>query len=436
MRYLSLFPPLPWKTTLAATAALAIGSLTTYSVFSLRSQPQPAVPAAMEAKTVAAIAAIGYLEPAGEVIALSAPAFLEGARIEQLLVKRGDRVQTGQVVAILDSRDRLQAALSQAQSDLQVARSRLVQVQAGAKVGDIDAQAARLLQTQAELEGQIATQRATIASLEAQLQGERSAQAATIKRIEAELRNAETECGRYNSLYRDGAVSASQRDSICLAAETARERLAEAKANLARIVTTREQQIAEANANLNRTIATVEREIVEAQASLEAVAEVRPVDVQVAQAELVAAQAAVERAQAELDLAYVRSPIDGRVLEVHTRPGELVNNDGVVELGHTDQMYVTAEVYETDIQRVRPGQRATITSDGIIEDLQGTVTEVGLRVGTQDVLGTDPVADADARVVEVKIRLDPEDSQQVAGLTNFQVDVVIDPSESQAHTLQ
>lgn len=41
-------------------------------------------------------------------------------------------------------------------------------------------------------------------------------------------------------------------------------------------------------------------------------------------------------------------------------------------------------------------------------------------------LDTDPVADVDARVVEVKIRLHPEDSQKVANLTNLQVNVVIE----------
>ncbi|MEO1397193.1 MAG: HlyD family secretion protein, partial [Cyanobacteria bacterium J06634_5] len=43
----------------------------------------------------------------------------------------------------------------------------------------------------------------------------------------------------------------------------------------------------------------------------------------------------------------------------------------------------------------------------------------------RDVLGTDPLADTDGRVVEVKIRLDPDDSQAIAGLTNIQVDVTI-----------
>jgi ABC exporter DevB family membrane fusion protein len=165
---------------------------------------------------------------------------------------------------------------------------------------------------------------------------------------------------------------------------------------------------------------------------LNAVAEVRPVDVQIAQAEVQEAQATIKRAQAELDLAYVRSPKEGQILKIHTWPGELVDREGIVELGQTDQMYVTAEVYETDISKVRLGQKATIKSNGILGDLQGTVDEIGLKIGQKDVLGTDPVADADARVVEVKIRLNANDSQKIANFTNLQVNVIINTSNSQA----
>ncbi|MEQ8963982.1 MAG: HlyD family efflux transporter periplasmic adaptor subunit, partial [Coleofasciculus sp. C2-GNP5-27] len=265
----------------------------------------------------------------------------------------------------------------------------------------------------------------TVASLEAQLQGEKSAQAATIERIEAEWQNARTECGRYQWLYESGAVSASQRDSVCLHEKTTRERLEEARSTLTRIVTSRQEQINEATANLNRIVATEQKQIEEAQATLDAIAEVRPVDVQVARAELATAQAAVQQAQANLDLAYVRSPREGQILKIHTLPGEVVSNQGIADIGNTDQMYVSAEVYETDISQVRIGQQATITAEGVIGDLQGTVEEIGLQIATKDVLGTDPVADADARVVEVKIRLTPEDSQRVAGLTNLQVNAVI-----------
>jgi HlyD family secretion protein len=136
-------------------------------------------------------------------------------------------------------------------------------------------------------------------------------------------------------------------------------------------------------------------------------------------------QAQLQRAKAELDLAVVRSPIAGRVLEVHARQGERVGPEGIAELGQTDAMYAIAEVYETDVPRVRVGQRATVTSPALPQPVHGKVDRVGLKIGKKDVLSVDPAAKTDARVVEVRILLD--DPGQVAGLTNLEVDVAITP---------
>lgn len=69
-----------------------------------------------------------------------------------------------------------------------------------------------------------------------------------------------------------------------------------------------------------------------------------------AQAEIDSAIAAQRRAEAKLNLAYVRAPINSQVLKIHTRPGEVVSSNGIVELGQTDRMYTVAEIYETDIK--------------------------------------------------------------------------------------
>jgi HlyD family secretion protein len=98
---------------------------------------------------------------------------------------------------------------------------------------------------------------------------------------------------------------------------------------------------------------------------------------------------------------------------------------GIVEIGNTNQMYVVAEVYENDINRVKLGQNATITQLNLPGELKGKVDRIGLLVAKKDVLSTDPAADIDARVVEVKIRLDTESSQRVTGLTNSKVRVAI-----------
>ncbi|TMA94295.1 MAG: HlyD family efflux transporter periplasmic adaptor subunit, partial [Deltaproteobacteria bacterium] len=140
--------------------------------------------------------------------------------------------------------------------------------------------------------------------------------------------------------------------------------------------------------------------------------------VDVARAELLGAESALERDT-------VRAPVSGQVVAIHARRGERVGADGIAEIAQTDQMYAVAEVYETDIGRVRVGQRATVRSPALDPELTGTVERIGMKIGKLDLRDADPVARTDARVVEVRIKLD--DSARGARLSNLQVDVAIEP---------
>ncbi|PLZ81328.1 hypothetical protein CBP16_10195, partial [Fischerella thermalis WC217] len=64
------------------------------------------------------VTALGRLQPEGEVISLSAPLALDGDRLDKWLVKEGDRVTTGQILAILDSQKPLQDAVTQAKEQV------------------------------------------------------------------------------------------------------------------------------------------------------------------------------------------------------------------------------------------------------------------------------------------------------------------------------
>ncbi len=142
------------------------------------------------------------------------------------------------------------------------------------------------------------------------------------------------------------------------------------------------------------------------------------------QLKVAVAEAELRRARAERDLSRVSSPIDGQVLTVWAHQGERVGAEGIVELGRTNEMFAVAEVYETDIRKVRIGQRARVTSTALAEDLFGTVERMDLKVGKLDVVGDDPAAKTDARVVEVEIRLD--DSSAAEKLTNLQVEIELE----------
>src|SRR5439155_4695250 len=134
----------------------------------------------------------------------------------------------------------------------------------------------------------------------------------------------------------------------------------------------------------------------------------------VAESELNAALTSAERARAEVKLSVIRARVNGRVLKINAWPGEEVGQKGIMELAKTGQMYVVAEVYETDAARLRVGQRATITGDALTKKIQGTVEQIGSKIARNNTTHLDPIAVSDQRVVEVKVRL--EESQMVENL--------------------
>jgi HlyD family secretion protein len=427
---------LPFKPTttliiaLAAAAGLASLLVTVYSLSRSQSRQPTAspTPVAAQKKSAAAVSALGRLEPQGEVIKVAPPPSLGGAKVAKLLVREGDFVEAGQVIAILDNYDLRQKAVKLAEEDEKVARANLNIVKAGAKKGEIKAKQAEIARIQAELRGEIQRNQAKIARIAAELDGEKRTQTATIARIEAKLGNAEREFRRYQQLAKDGAISDSDLDTRRLSQQTAREELEEARARFNQTIATLSEELSETRADSDKTAATLKKQILEATADLERVAEVRGVDVAKSQAEVERAAASLEQTREEWDLTSVRAPFSGQILKIKTYPGENVaQSAGIVELGRTGQMLAVAEVYESDIGRVRVGQQATVTSENATfpGKLDGTVQQIGLQIGKKDVLESDPAADIDVRVIEVKILLDSESSKRVAGLTNAKVIVQI-----------
>ncbi|BBD57471.1 secretion protein HlyD [Nostoc sp. HK-01] len=459
-------PKIWWGIAVALPIVIAAGLLTTAKVEQLKklSLSVPVKPVANS------ISAVGRLEPRGEVIKLSAPAagLQSASRVKQLFVREGERVRKGQVIALLDNHETQLASVEEAKAKLLEARANLAQVRAGSP-RDIQAQQAVIARLEAQLRGERDAQQATITRIAAQLSAEKMAQQATVERLEAELRgqgdtlratltriqaeqrNAQVDAGRYDFLYGQGAISQQERDRRRLSAVTAKQQVVESQATLRQAVATLRQQVAEARANQVKTLTTLQQQLIEARvtrdqtiatlgrqldeerARLKRLIEVDPTNVQMAQAQVSNAIATVRQADAELRLSYVQAPTSGEILKIYTKSGEAISVNGIAEIGQTEQMMVIAEVPEDSIGRVRIGQSVSVSSDnGAFEgELKGTVAEIGRKVGKKDVLNTDPAADVDARVIEVKIALSPEDSNKVSGLTNAKVLVDINnPSGS------
>ncbi len=148
------------------------------------------------------------------------------------------------------------------------------------------------------------------------------------------------------------------------------------------------------------------------------------------QGELQEARAELEKVRTDLVNTELRAPIDGTVLRIQARVGERPDDDkGILELGASDRMEALVEIYESDIDRVRLGQSVTLTSEngGFSGTLSGRVSRISPQVRQREVLSTDPTADSDARIVEVRVRINPTDGQRVQALTGLKVIARLEP---------
>ena len=125
----------------------------------------------------------------------------------------------------------------------------------------------------------------------------------------------------------------------------------------------------------------------------------------------------------DLSNSQLRSPINGYILSINTRVGERSNSDGVLDIGASQNMEATIEVYESDIDRVFLNQRVELTSEngGFEDKLFGSVLRINPRVKQRKVLSTDPTGDADARVIEVLVKLNKDSIEKVKTFAGMKV---------------
>lgn len=367
---------------LAAIALLGTGAMRLISVVSAPDEPDPAT---IQAPQRVEVVALGRIEPQGEVLRIGGPT---GERIAELRVNRGSQVKAGDVLAVLESYDE-----QKAQRDLAASQY---------------AEALRRLEAETRLgQAQIQEAETRVSQAADPVEFEVAAQQARVRELEASLDLARQDLQRNQSLFQEGAISRQELDQQVTEVQELQEQLRNAQATLVQVERSRSADIRNARAQLQSQQANL---------SLSQI-----------QAEVDSSRQNLNLAEARLERTLIRAPREGRVLRIITDGGEAIAQDGgVLELGDTRQMYVVAEVYETDIGLVKAGQKAIITSrNGAFEGtLTGTVEELGWQIFKNDVLDDDPAANADARVIEARIRLD--DGRLVEGLTNLQVDVRID----------
>jgi HlyD family secretion protein len=134
------------------------------------------------------------------------------------------------------------------------------------------------------------------------------------------------------------------------------------------------------------------------------------------------------------------------VLKVFLRPGEFVSQMPIMQLGDLSKMVCVAEVYEADVKNLKIGQAAVIRSpafagkfaDGIDPEtkartggITGKIEQIGGVIGSPGLANRNPLAPADRSVVEVRIALDEAATEEASHLVGMQVTVEFEESATE-----
>jgi HlyD family secretion protein len=135
--------------------------------------------------------------------------------------------------------------------------------------------------------------------------------------------------------------------------------------------------------------------------------------------------AGVQQAENDLSHTTILSPIDGKVVQLNAREGEVVvtgtmNNLGsvIAVIADLSQILVEAEVGETEVVGIRTGQAASVHVDAVPDkEYKGHVSEIGSSAAIRQNAGTG------IRYFKVKVAIDDPDERLRPGMSS-QVSIV------------
>ncbi|HEY67065.1 MAG TPA: efflux RND transporter periplasmic adaptor subunit [Thermoflexia bacterium] len=356
-----------------------------------------------------AVSASGSIEPRERVNLV----FETPGRVAEVLVEVGDRVEAGDVLARLDTRQ-LELQVQQAEATLAAAKAQLAQLQAGPRSEEVAAAEANLNAAQAQVaaasanldqlkagadDAQIAAAEADLASALAQHKIAQDAHDATMKCVtitqpdgkEKEIcpgLGTPEEQARYNLHAAEKALEAAQArlDELLAGAD--------------------DDEIRAARANV--WAAAAQRDAMQAQLDL-LLAGPTAEQIAAAEAQVAQAQAALDMAKLSLEHATLRAPFDGVVAAVNVTVGEMASTGlPAITLLDTSAFHITVSVDEMDVGRLAEGQTAQVTLDALPDAvITGSVESIA------------PAATFEGGVVyyDVIISLEPTDAPIRADMT-------------------
>jgi HlyD family secretion protein len=335
----------------------------------------------------ARVAAQGQLSPASGIVRIAGT---PGDRISEVRVQAGDLVDKGSVLVQFASRELRTMEIDVAKQKLQEAEQTL---------------ASKKL----ELEGQILAAEQEVKLADIQLQGAiRQLELAQNSKASVDLANKGIE--RMERLVRDPATS-----QLIPRNDVEKQQLQQQQISS-------EQMAAELSAE--RAVKLAELQADTAKKKLEASRQSQQLVIQSSPIGSLTKQ--LQLLELQLQQTQLTAPATGKILRVDATAGGSVGTTPVIEFADISKMVCNAEVSEIDIQRIKVGQKATLTSPALSSPLTGTLQRIQPIIGVPQFRPSNPLAPVDFRVISVTIELDDASAKIASQFIQLQVDVTID----------
>ncbi|MQZ29894.1 HlyD family efflux transporter periplasmic adaptor subunit [Acinetobacter haemolyticus] len=287
-------------------------------------------------------------------------------QVAEVLVKDTQQVKQGDVLVRIDERD-AKIQLAQAQAELAKAQRQYRQSQANSR----------------SLNSQVVVRNDEISSAQAQ-----------VTKAQADYDRASLELKRRNELAATGAISKEELSKAQSAVSTAKASLELAQAGLAQATSSRKAAESTFAAN---------------EALIQGVNEASTPDVLVAKAH-------VDQAQLDLERTVIRAPVDGVIARRNIQIGQRVAPGAVMmSVVPVSDLYVDANFKESQLAKVKAGQKVSLTSDLYGGDVVYHGTVQGFSGGTGAAFALIPAQNATGNWIKVvqrlpvRISLDPKE---------------------------
>ena len=242
----------------------------------------------------------------------------------------------------------------------------------------------------------------------------------TLRQTEAQNAKAQSDLKRYTLLLQKQEVAQSefdQYDSTAKAQAAAVGAQAESVASLAKAIDERRAQAAQKRATLDQTVKNAPQQVA-----------IRNANIQARVAALKQNQAQIDQNELNLQYCHIVAPVSGIVTQRSAEiGGRIAIGQQLMMLVQTSGLWVTANFKETQLRRMRPGQRVTIHVDALDKTFEGYIQ--GMPAASGDRTSALPPENATGNYVKVVQRLPVRIlfKKEQAGLQDLRPGMSVEP---------